>query len=234
MKYAVLLLLLMSAIFVPVLLRRVKVSANSRYFPKMMGLQILSIFRKPLTGHSASGAALYVEPSEEPYTIASGIILKKNVSLIGVHGPTPRGTRHATKKQPVGSVFKITDDKNPFITVESATQIKGIQFWYANQELKDSSKIIKYPPTIQVSNTSKTEGVTLTNLTFYGEYMAMDFNASRRMACELILIEHCYGYPLSGEFIRIDYCYDIPCFLHCHVNPSNMRQIGYGFSKADH
>jgi hypothetical protein len=188
--------------------------------------------QKAIDWASASGAALWIEPSEEPYTIASGIILKRNVSLIGVHGPTPRGTRHASKKQPVGSVFRIIDSANAFITVESATQIKGIQFWYANQELSDPAKIIRYPPTIQVSKKVKTEGVTLTNLTFYGEYIAMDFNATARMACELILIEHCYGYPLSGEFIRIDYCYDIPRFLHCHVNPSIMRQIGLRFTKA--
>src|SRR6185503_18733221 len=86
--------------------------------------------QKAIDWASASGAALWVEPSEEPYTIGSGIILKKNVSLIGVHGPVPRGTRHATKKQPVGSVFRIIDTANAFITVESATQIKGIQFWY--------------------------------------------------------------------------------------------------------
>lgn len=188
--------------------------------------------QKAIDWASASGAALFVEPSDEPYLVASGIILKKNVSLIDVHGPTPRGTRNPNKKAPVGSVFRISDDKNPFITVESATQIKGIQFWYADQELKDAVKIIKYPATIQVSKTSETEGVTLTNLTFYGEYIAMDFNASQRYACELILVEHCYGYPLSGEFIKIDYCYDIPRFLHCHVNPSNMRQIGLGFSKS--
>src|SRR5688572_17331514 len=63
--------------------------------------------QKAIDWASASGAALWVEPSEEPYTIASGIVLKRNVSLIGVHGPTPRGTRHASKKQPVGSVFRV-------------------------------------------------------------------------------------------------------------------------------
>jgi hypothetical protein len=188
--------------------------------------------QKAIDWASASGAALWVEPSEEPYTIGSGIILKRNVSLIGVHGPVPRGTRHATKKSPVGSVFRIIDTASAFITVEAATQIKGIQFWYSNQELSDPAKIIHYPPTIQVNKNGRSEGITLINLTFYGEYVAMDFNASQRNPCELILIEHCYGYPLSGEFIRIDYCYDIPRFLHCHVNPSNMRQMGLRFSKA--
>jgi len=188
--------------------------------------------QKAIDWATRSGAALYVEPVETPYPISGGIILKKNVSLIGANGPAARGTRHPEVRRPVGSVFNITDDSQPFIVVESATRIEGIQFWYSEQELEDPAKIIPYPPTIQVSKTSNTEGVMLSNLTFYGEYMAMDFNADPKFKCELITIQHCYGYPLSGEFIRLDYCYDIPRFLHCHVNPSIMREIGYRFSKA--
>ncbi len=179
-----------------------------------------------------SGAALTVDPDEAPYPVYSGIILKKNVSLIGVHGPTPRGTRHPSQNAPVGSVFKIMDDRHAFITVESGTQIRGIQFWYAGQNMQDPEQVIPYPPTIQVSKTSATQGVTLSNLTFYGEYITMDFNAAANMPCELILIEHCYGYPLSGQFIRIDYCYDIPRILHCHVNPAIMRETGIPIAKA--
>ena len=187
--------------------------------------------QKAIDWASPRGAALYIEPVENPYEVASGIILKKNVSLIGVHGPVPRGTRHPTKQQPVGSVFAIRSTDLPFITVETGTQIKGIQFWYPDQTIKDSTKIIVYPPTIQVSKTSSTQGITLSCLTFFGEYLAMDFNASRQFICELMLIEHCYGYPLGGEFIRIDYCYDIPRILHCHVNPSVQRFIGGGYSR---
>ncbi|MCL4482162.1 MAG: hypothetical protein M1445_06030 [Bacteroidetes bacterium] len=178
------------------------------------------------------GAALYVEPSDEPYHIDGGIILKKNVSLIGVHGPTARGTVHSSKKQPVGSVFKITDRTRVFMTVESATQVKGIQFWYPEQTIKDPDAIIPYPATIQTSKTSSTQGVYLSCLTFYGEYLAMDFNADRKNICESMIFEHCYGYPLSGEFIRINYCYDIPRILHCHINPANQRFIGGGYSRA--
>ncbi|MEX2565723.1 MAG: hypothetical protein WD431_07275 [Cyclobacteriaceae bacterium] len=188
--------------------------------------------QKAIDWASDYGAALYVDPTDEPYSLNSGLVLKQNVSLVGVHGPIPRGTKHATKNIPVGSVFKIEDAEAAFITVESATQIRGIQFWYGNQELNDPEKVIQYPPTIQTSKTSSTQGVTLSNLTFYGEYVAMDFNASPQHICELILIEHCYGYPLSGEFIKIDYCYDIPRFLHTHVNPAIMRKIGLRFSKA--
>ncbi|MCX6334421.1 MAG: hypothetical protein NT092_08970 [Bacteroidia bacterium] len=188
--------------------------------------------QKAIDWASASGAALFVEPSDEPYYIDGGIILKKNVSLIGVHGPTPRGTTHPTKKQPVGSVFAITDRENPFITVESATQIKGIQFWYPEQPIKDTSAIIPYKATIQVSQTSRAQGVYLSCLTFYGEYLAFDFNASRENPCELMTFEHCYGYPLSGQFIRMDYCYDVPRILHCHVNPAAQRFIGGQFSRS--
>src|SRR5205085_9141476 len=116
--------------------------------------------------------------------------------------------------------------------VEGATQVRGLQFWYPQQTLSDPAKIIKYPPTIQGSKEKAAQGVTLSSLTFYGEYIAMDFNATRGCPCEQVLFEHCYGYPLSGEFIRIDYCYDIPRILHCHVNPSNLRFIKGGYSRA--
>ena len=188
--------------------------------------------QKAIDWASVSGSALLVEPSEEPYAVDGGIILKKNVSLIGVHGPTPRGTTHPTRKQPVGSVFKITDKENAFITVETGTQIKGIQFWYPEQTIKDPVAIIPYKATIKVSGASRTQGVYLSCLTFYGEYLAFDFNAERKYACELMVFEHCYGYPLSGEFIRIDYCYDVPRILHCHVNPAIQRFIGGQYSSA--
>lgn len=181
---------------------------------------------------SATGAALYVEPVAGGYPVAAGIILKQNVSLIGAHGSVGRGTKDPERQAPVGSLFVITDTSAPFITVESATQLRGIQFYYPEQSYNDPTKIVAYPPTIQVSHEKKVEGVTLSSLTFYGEYMAMDFNASSRLPCEQILFEHCYGYPLGGEFIRIDYCYDIPRILHCHVNPANMRRFGRTFSRS--
>lgn len=187
--------------------------------------------QKAIDWASASGSALWVEPSEQPYAIDGGIILKKNVSLVGVHGPTPRGTIHSAKKQPVGSVFSITDKENVFITVETGTQIKGIQFWYPEQTIKDPAAIIPYPATIQVSKTARAQGIYLSCLTFYGEYLAFDFNADRKNACELMTFEHCYGYPLSGEFIRMDYCYDVPRILHCHVNPAVQRYIGGQYSR---
>jgi hypothetical protein len=190
-----------------------------------------SNLQKAIDWAATCGSALFVEPSEKPYEVAGGIILKKNVSLVGVHGPVPRGTKHPEKNQPVGSLFAIRDTQNPFITVESSTQIKGIQFWYPEQSITDPAKVIAYPATIQVSKTSNTEGVTLRDLTFYGEYLAMDFNASAQHPCELILFEHCHGYPLGGEFIRIDYCYDIPRILHCHVNPAIQRQLGGQYTK---
>lgn len=172
---------------------------------------------------TARGAALWVEPVEGGYPVQSGIVLKKNVSLLGVHGPTGRGTVKDGK--PTGSLFVITDKTHPFITVQSASQIKGCQFYYPEQGFNDASKIVEYPPTIQVSQDQAVHGVTLQNLTFYGSYFSMDFRAKQTAPCEQILFEHCYGYPLGGRFIAIDYCYDIPRILHCHVNPAVMREF---------
>lgn len=177
------------------------------------------------------GAAVWVEPTDEPYPVAGGVVLRMNATLVGVHGPVGRGTRHPDKPQPVGSVFRIEDETQPFLTVESATQVRGIQFWYPRQTLRDAAKIIRYPSTIRVSPDHSAQGVTLSCLTFYGEYRAMDFRASRNRICEQILVEHCYGYPLSGEFFCIDYCYDIPRVLHCHVNPANRRFIDGGYGR---
>lgn len=186
--------------------------------------------QKAIDWASSTGSALWVEPSDEPYEVDGGIILRKNVSLIGVHGPTPRGTTHPDRKQPVGSVLAITDRQQAFVTVESGTQIKGIQFWYPEQSIDDPGAVIPYPATIQVSRTTRTQGVYLSCLTFYGEFLAFDFNADRSHPCELMTFEHCYGYPLSGEFIRINYCYDVPRILHCHVNPAIQRFIGGQYS----
>lgn len=177
------------------------------------------------------GAAIWVEPTEDPYPMAGGLVLRMNASLVGVHGPVGRGTRHPEKVQPVGSVFRIEDEERVFLTVESATQIRGVQFWYPKQTLSDPEKIIAYPATIQVSRERSAQGVTLSCLTFYGEYRAMDFRSDRRFPCEQVLVEHCYGYPLSGEFFSVDYCYDIPRVLHCHVNPANRRFIDGGYSR---
>lgn len=187
--------------------------------------------QKAIDQASKSGAALFVEPVEGGYPVETGVVLRRNVSLIGVHGPTGRGTASADRKHPVGSLFVITDTLHPFITVESATRLRGLQFWYPEQAYADSSKIIPYKPTIQMSNQAAVQGVTLSCLTFYGEYMAMDFRARGKNICEQILFEHCYGYPLGGTFIAIDRCYDIPRILHCHVNPANMREFGRSFRK---
>jgi hypothetical protein len=188
--------------------------------------------QKAIDWAAPRGAALFVPPDEELYHVDGGLILRRNVSLIGVHGPVGRGTRHPDRPQPVGSVLAITDREQPFITVEGATQLQGLQFWYPQQTRTDPEQVIEYPPTIRVSGDSPAHGVTLSRLTFFGEFTAMDFRATRGIWCEQVLIEHCYGYPLSGQFVMIDHCYDIPRILHCHINPANRRFIDGGYSRA--
>lgn len=180
---------------------------------------------------SPLGGVLYVEPAEGGYPMQGGIVLKRNVTLLGAHGPTGRGTALPDRSGPTGSLFVIRDSEHPFLTVESATQVRGIQFYYPEQAWQDASRIIAYPPTIRMSPEQNVQGVTLSCLTFYGEYVAMDFRAKAPRICEQILFEHCYGYPLSGQFIDIDRCYDVPRILHCHVNPANMREFGRSFRR---
>ena len=187
--------------------------------------------QKAIDAASSSGLALYVEPVENGYPVDGGIILRKNVSLIGAHGPTGRGTRNKAGNGPTGSMFVITDRQHPFITVESATRIQGIQFNYPRQSWFDPKAVIDYPVTIRKAPDEAVNGVTLRDLTFYGETFAMDFRAdSPEHASSLLLFENCYGYPLSGQFIAIDHCSDVPRILHCHVNPANGREFHKEFS----
>ena len=173
---------------------------------------------------SPLGGVLFVEPAQGGYPMQGGIVLRRNVTLLGAHGPTGRGSALPDRSGPTGSLFVIRDREQAFLTVESATQVRGIQFYYPEQTWQDDSQVIAYPPTIQMSPQQTVECVTLSCLSFYGEYMAMDFRAKAPHYCEQILFEHCYGYPLSGQFIAIDHCTDVPRILHCHVNPANMAK----------
>ena len=183
--------------------------------------------QKAIDYASAQGLGLFVTPVENGYPMDGGLDLKRNVTLLGTHGPTGRGTVNSTHDGPIGSLFVITDREHPFIATRSATRIEGIQFYYPEQAWKSAEGIIKYPPTITLPSDEGAQGVTLRDLTFYGEWFAMDFRA--RSGCEQILFENCYGYPLSGQFIAIERCWDIPRILHCHINPANMREFGRGF-----
>lgn len=180
------------------------------------------------------GAAVFIEPTDDPCAVESGILLRQNASLIGVNAAVPRSTGHPQRRHPVGSVFRIESTDKPFITVESATQLRGLQFWYPGQTTRDPGKIIEYPPTITRNPDKAVFGVTMAELTFFGDFVTFDFSstqASRGRVTELMRFEHCFAYPLSGRFIDIDYCYDIPRILHCHVNPSIRRLSEGGYSR---
>ena len=116
--------------------------------PKYHLLMILLFL--PGAGFAESILKFGVKPSNSPevnklnlqkaidsMSAIGGLILKRNVSLIGANAATPPGTAHPSKPQPVGSVIGITDRVNVFITVESATQISGIQFWYSQQATRN-------------------------------------------------------------------------------------------------
>jgi hypothetical protein len=141
------------------------------------------------------GAALFVEPSDEPYPVDGGLILKRNVSLVGVHD---RRTRHASSftPKPVGSASG-SGQTQPFLTVEGATQVRGLQFWYPRQAstIRRKSSNIR-PPS---KSHARPAGCDASCLVSTG--VAMDFNAARASPANRFF-EHLYGYPLGGEFIR--------------------------------
>src|ERR1044072_904940 len=62
------------------------------------------ILQKAIDSASRSGAALFLDPSEDPYPVDGGITLKRNVSIIGVHGPVGRGRRTPEIGRAAGSV----------------------------------------------------------------------------------------------------------------------------------
>ena len=181
------------------------------------------------------GAAIFIEPTDDPCAVESGVLLRQNASLIGVNAAVPRSTGHPQRRHPVGSVFRIESTDKPFLTVESATQLRGLQFWYPGQTTRDPDKVVEYPPTIARNPDKSVQGVTMAELTFFGDFVTFDFTspeASSGKVTELMRFEHCFAYPLSGRFIDIDRCYDIPRILHCHVNPAIRRLAEGGYSRA--
>ena len=58
---------------------------------------------------SPLGGVLYVEPARGGYPMEGGLVLKRNVTLLGAHGPTGRGTALPDRSGPTGSLFVITD-----------------------------------------------------------------------------------------------------------------------------
>ena len=140
--------------------------------PTNTAAQNRQALQQAIDAMSERGGALYVEPVEGGYPMEGGLVLRRNVSLLGVHGPTGRGTATSDRSRPTGSLFVITDREHPFLSVESATQVRGLQFYYPEQTNNNPQSIIPYPPTICLSPETNAQGVTLSCLTFYGEYIA--------------------------------------------------------------
>lgn len=57
--------------------------------------------QKAIDWASRSGQALWVEPVEDGYAVDGGIVLRRNVSLIGSHAPVGRGTAIPIGRSPL-------------------------------------------------------------------------------------------------------------------------------------
>lgn len=178
--------------------------------------------QKAIDWASSSGAALYLPPVKGGYPMAGGIDLCRGVSIIG--SSSSAGCFDGVSV--CGSVFVISDRENVFMYLESASRLAGLQFYYPEQAVSDPSEIIKYPPTLKLSPTRTSQGVTLTDLSFCGEYETMDFRRELSLPCEQILIRNCRAYPLGGSFVSISHCYDIPRVIGCIVTPDVYSSFG--------
>lgn len=174
--------------------------------------------QKAIDWASSSGTALYLPPADGGYPMDGGIDLCRGVSIVGASSAS--GNLSADGSGICGSVFVIRDRENVFMYLESSSRLTGLQFFYPDQTFSDPSGIIEYPPTLELSPTRTSQGVTLTDLVFCGEYETMDFRRELSLPCEQILIRNCRAYPLGGSFVSISHCYDIPRVLGCRVSPS--------------
>lgn len=165
----------------------------------------------------------------EPIEITSGILLKVGVKLKGNNdsafkGSTPVGGGIRTSgATPSGAVMMIRDSVNSAVSMYSNTSVEGICFYYPDQDYATTNPatIVAYPPTIQ--SVDGAQSMSVRRCTFIGETMAMYFIGTGLGDLEIDL---CYGYSLSGRFICINNCFDIPRITRCHVNPG----VGINFT----
>lgn len=157
-----------------------------------------------------------------------GPIPAGNVQIIGTvagfKGPLPANAASPSLSATAsGGGFIVTDTTNPlFVVTAHNTVLRNLTLHYPNQPItttNPAANLIQYPATIVKDNTALVGGVRIENCCFIGCWEAIDFSGSPTYPSQDLIIDACYGYPLSGRFLKISYCYDIARITRCHVNP---------------
>src|SRR5262245_51053461 len=80
--------------FVACLISAAEEIGDSRFYKNLREFGVLptnapaqnkEALQRAIDSAAKSGAALFLEPSEEPYAVDGGLVLRRNVSIIGVH-----------------------------------------------------------------------------------------------------------------------------------------------------
>lgn len=174
----------------------------------------------------------------EPYPCASGLILKRNVWLMGnspqsFKGTYPYGGGVAVKGNvplpiPSGGAFVVTDKagstalSGAFLIMDCNSCVTGVSFVYPDNDMNTATpatSLIKYPPAIALRQDVYINNVRLQDINLVGCWIGVDF--SNTIGCQDIWIDTLYGYPFSGRLLKINNCFDVPRISRCHVNPSS-------------
>jgi len=156
----------------------------------------------------------------DPFTLKSNIFLQGN-NRAAYKGSTPNGgASPSLSATPSGAAFLVTNTSTALIKMQSNTGIDGFIFHYPSQVYTATTiaGTTTYPATI-TKDSGAIEGISLTNLCFVGATTCMSFIGDSTNFMADMKIDTCYGYPLGGSFLRIDFALDIPRITRCHVNP---------------
>lgn len=158
--------------------------------------------QKAIDEAAKMAASVYVTPCRDGYKCDGGIVLRKGVTLFGAN-----------------SAFIVNDNGKPFISMESSSCLQGLRFIYPQQATDKPVDIKEYSPTVTLSGDADADGVTLRELSFLGEYQAVDFTKKGDHSFSQVFIRNCKGYSLSGNFITVDGCKDAPRIIDCDMRP---------------
>jgi hypothetical protein len=185
-----------------------------------------AILQALIDANTVVGATIYFT---EPVPMGGGITLKPNIHLAGNNtnaykGSVPfGGAPNSLTAIPSGAAFLVTDTVNVFITVKSNISIDGIIFDYPAQAYAatNPANIVTYPVTIQKAAGEQVCSCSFTRLSFVGCTWVFDFysTSTAELWIQDLTFDQIYAYPLSGIFIKMIFCVDIPRFTRIMITP---------------
>lgn len=166
-----------------------------------------------------AGGILYIP--EGKYLCKGQLVIPRGVTMRGDWAKPGADGQKGTIIMVTGYRGK-TLDTQAFITMQVATEVSNISFWYPEQDIND---IKAYPPTILYgqSNYWGNEYCNVRHVTFINSYGGIHFNTSNGGGCPNIF--DIYGTPLHTGVI-MDCIADVGRFDGIHFSPSYWANSG--------